>query len=129
MASNAVNYHILHQAKTCSAADIWIHVVSCHELLRQLGASLRSREGCEALSIVIVWLQGLEVKCHMAQKIDHGSLPWIQTMAERQYDLKIHIINDVVKTAIGLRLTHHHKNQEIRNMNIACDISRSLKYC
>ncbi len=65
----------------------------------------------------------------MAQKIDHCSLPWIRTMAERQHDLKIHIKNVVVKAAMSLSLTHHHKHQEIRNMHIACDISRSLKYC
>ena len=29
----------------------------------QLAASLRSRDGCEALSNVSVWLQALEVKC------------------------------------------------------------------
>ena len=50
-------------------------------------------------------------------------------MAERQHDLKIHIKNYVVKAAMGLRLTHHYKNQEIRNINIVCNKSRSLKYC
>ena len=45
----------------------------------------------------------------MAQKIDHYLLSWIQTMAERQHDFKIHIKNDVVEAAMGLRLTHHFK--------------------
>ena len=35
-ASNAVNYHFLHEAKTCPPADLWIRVVSCHELLGKL---------------------------------------------------------------------------------------------
>ena len=34
MASNAVNYHILHQAKTYPAANIYDAHVGCHELLR-----------------------------------------------------------------------------------------------
>ena len=36
MASNAINYHILHQARICSAANICDAHVGCHELLGQL---------------------------------------------------------------------------------------------
>ena len=36
MASNVINYHMLHQGKICSAANIRIQDVGCHELLTQL---------------------------------------------------------------------------------------------
>ena len=36
MASNAVNYHILHGARICSASNICDAHVGCHELLGQL---------------------------------------------------------------------------------------------
>ena len=57
MASNSVNYHFLHAAKIYPAANLRIGVVSCHELLRQLGA-LPLAEGEGVRSTLLTWTLG-----------------------------------------------------------------------